>query len=155
MNLRRSPKFTILLFFFWWGWWPSKYIGSGKKGCQNCQVQSRRLLGKPCRKERKSFFALPAYGTTNIVKKNLFDPARVQAGKKVAEPVPQSKQGPEEFVLLGTMITSRGRKAHYTSPSRLRAAQRVRRRRTSANAKSNRSGEVRRISLGDPVGNSS
>ncbi len=150
MNLRRSPKFTILLFLLV-GLVAFKVYRIWEEGLPELPGPKQETSRVSMPKERKSSLRSLRTSTTNIVKKNLFDPARGAGGKKVAEPVPQSKQGPEEFVLLGTMITSRGRKALIrVLPATGGAA--VRRRRTSANAKSNRSGEVRRISLGDPVG---
>ena len=150
MNLKRSPKFTILLFILV-GLVAFKVYRIWEEGLPELpgpmQEPSRVIMPK----ERRSSLRSLRKSTTNIVKKNLFDPARGAGGKKVAEAVPQSKQGPEEHVLLGTMITSRGRKALIRIlPATGGSA--VRRRRNRANAKSSQSGEVRRISLGDPVG---
>ncbi len=86
-----------------------------------------------------------------MIKKNLFDPKRGAAGEKVVEPTLQNKQIAEEFILLGTMITSGGRKAIIrVSPTAGGGV--VRGKRPRVNKKSNQAGEVRRVSLGDPVG---
>ena len=150
MNLRRSPKFTILLFILV-GLVAFKVYRIWEEGLPELPGPMQETSRASMPKERRNSLRSLRKSTTNIVKKNLFDPARGAGGKKVAEPVSQSKQGPEEFVLLGTMITSRGRKALIrVLPATGGAA--VRRRRNRANAKSSQSGEVRRISLGDPVG---
>ncbi|NIO08932.1 MAG: hypothetical protein GTO40_13320, partial [Deltaproteobacteria bacterium] len=85
------------------------------------------------------------------MKNNLFDPDRGAAGNKAVETPLQTKTTPEEFILLGTLITSRDRKALIqVLPTSARAT--VRGRKATSSAKSPQAGEVRRIALGDPLG---
>ncbi len=150
MNLRRSPKFSLFLF-----------ILVGLVGVKIYRIWEAGLPELPRPTKEKSAFSLPQErrgtlrslrrSTANIVKKNLFDPKRGVGSEKAAEPAPQSEQSAEDFVLLGTMITSGGRKAIIrvlpTAGSGV-----VRGKRLRVKRKSNQAGEVRRISLGDPVG---
>jgi len=150
MNIRRSPRFSFLLvilvvlvgvkvYRIWEEGLPELPSPVNEKPTVSTQKERRGSL----RSLRRS--------TVNIVKKNLFDPKRGVGGEKVAEPTPQSQQNVEEFVLLGTMITSGGRKAIIrVSPTAGSGV--VRGRRRQVKTKSNRAGEVRRMSLGDSVG---
>jgi len=150
MNIRRSPRFSFLLvilvvlvgvkvYRIWEEGLPELPSPVNEKPTVSTQKERRGSL----RSLRRS--------TVNIVKKNLFDPKRGVGGEKVAEPTPQSQQNVEEFVLLGTMITSGGRKAIIrVSPTAGSGV--VRGRRRQVKRKSNRAGEVRRMSLGDSVG---
>ncbi len=102
-------------------------------------------------KERRGSLRSLRRSTATIIKKNLFDPNRGAGGEKVAEPTAQGKQSAEEFVLLGPMITSGDRKAIIrVSPTAGGGV--VRGRRPRVKRKSNQAGEVRRVSLGDAVG---
>jgi hypothetical protein len=150
MNLRRSPRFSFLLgilvvllgvkvYRIWDEGLPELPI----------PVTEKSTVSSP--KERRGSLRSLRRSSASIVKKNLFDPKRGAGGEKVAEPTPQSQENAEEFVLLGTMITSGGRKAIIrVSPTVGGGVVRGRRRR--AKRKSNQTGEVRRVSLGDTVG---
>ncbi len=150
MNLRRSPRFSFLLVIL--------VVLVGVKIYRIWEdglpelpspVKEKSTVSTP--KERRGSLRSLRKSTANIIKKNLFDPKRGADGEKVVESTPQSKQNAEEFVLLGTMITSGGRKAIIrVSPTAGGGVVRGRRRRV--NRKSNQPGEVRRVSLGDPVG---
>ncbi len=150
MNLRRSPRFSFLLVIL--------VVLVGVKIYRIWEdglpelpspVKEKSTVNTP--KERRGSLRSLRRSTANIIKKNLFDPKRGAGGEKGVEPTPQSKQSEEEFVLLGTMITSGGRKAIIrVSPTAGGGVVRGRRRRV--NRKSNQPGEVRRVSLGDPVG---
>jgi len=150
MNLRRSPRLSFLLIIL------VVLVGVKvyriwDKGLPELPspVKEKSTVGSP--NERRGSLRSLRRSTSSIVKKNLFDPKRGASGEKVAEPTPQSQQNPEEFVLLGTMITSGGRKAIIrVSPTAGGGV--VRGRRARAKRKSNQAGEVRRVSLGDPVG---
>jgi len=150
MNLRRSPKFSILLFILV-GLVGVKFYRIWEEGLPELPspVKEKSTVSTP--KERRGSLRSLRRSTANIIKKNLFDPKRGAGGEKVVEPTLQNKQNEEEFVLLGTMITSGGRKAIIrvlpTAGSGV-----VRGRRLRVNRKSNQAGEVRRVSLGDPVG---
>ena len=150
MNLRRSPRFSFLLVIL--------VVLVGVKIYRIWEdglpelpspVKEKSTVSTP--KERRGSLRSLRRSTVNIIKKNLFDPKRGAGGEKVVEPTAQSKQSAEEFVLLGTMITSEGRKAIIrVSPTAGSGV--VRGKRTRVNRKTNQAGEVRRISLGDSVG---
>ena len=150
MILRRSPRFSFLLVIL--------VVLVGVKVYRIWEeglpelpspVKEKSTVGSP--KERRGSLRSLRRSTASIVKKNLFDPKRGASGEKVAEPTPQSQKNAEEFVLLGTMITSEGRKAIIrVSPTAGGSV--VRGRRPRAKRKSKQAGEVRRVSLGDPVG---
>ncbi len=150
MNLRRSPRLSFLL-----------VILVVLVGVKVYQIWEEGLPELPSpvkekstvrtQKERRGGLRTLRRSTANIVKKNLFDPKRGAGSEKVAEPTPRSQQNAEEFVLLGTMITSEGRKAIIrVSPTAGGGV--VRGRRRQAKRKLNQAGEVRRISLGDSLG---
>ena len=150
MKLRRSPRFSFLLIIL------VVLVGVKvyriwDKGLPELPspVKEKSTVGSP--NERRGSMRSLRRSTASIVKKNLFDPKRGAGGEKVAEPTPHSQQNAEEFVLLGTMITSGGRKAIIrVSPTAGGGV--VRGRRPRVKRKSNQVGEVRRVSLGDPVG---
>jgi len=110
VNLRRSPRFSFLLVIL--------VVLVGVKIYRIWEdglpelpspVKEKSTVNTP--KERRGSLRSLRRSTANIIKKNLFDPKRGAGGEKVVEPTLQSKQSEEEFVLLGTMITSGGRKA--------------------------------------------
>ena len=150
MNLRRSPRFSILLVILV-ALVGVKIYRIWEEGLPELPspVKGKSTVSTP--KERRGSLRSLRRSTANIIKKNLFDPKRGAGGEKVVEPTPQNKQGEEEFVLLGTMITSGSRKAIIrVSPTAGGGV--VRGRRPRAKRKSNQAGEVRRVSLGDSVG---
>ncbi len=150
MNLRRSPRFSFLLVIL--------VVLVGVKIYRIWEdglpelpspVKEKSTVSTP--KERRGSLRSLRRSTANIIKKNLFDPKRGVGSEKAAAPTLQGKQSAEEFVLLGTMITSEGRKAIIrVSPTAGSGV--VRGKRTRVNRKTNQAGEVRRISLGDSVG---
>jgi len=150
MNLRPSPRFSFLLVIL------VVLVGVKiyriwEEGLPELPgpVTEKSTVSTP--KERRGSLRSLRRSTANIIKKNLFEPKRGAGGEKVAEPAPQSKQNAEEFVLLGTMITSGGRKAIIRVLPTVGSGV-VRGKRRRVNRKRNQTGEVRRISLGDPVG---
>ena len=150
MNLRRSPRLSFLLVILvvLVGFKVYRIWEEGLPELPS-PVTEKSTVSAP--KERRGGLRSLRRSTASIVKKNLFDPQRGAGGEKVAEPTPQSQKNAEEFVLLGTMITSDGRKAIIrVSPTAGGSV--VRGRRPRAKRKSNQAGEVRRVSLGDPVG---
>ncbi len=150
MNLRRSPRFSFLLGIL--------VVLVGVKIYRIWQdglpelpspVKKKSTVSAP--KERRGSLRSLRRSTANITKKNLFDPKRGVGSEEAAEPAPLSKQNGEEFVLLGTMITSGSRKAIIrVSPTASGGV--VRGRRPRVKRKSNLTGAVRRVSLGDSVG---
>ena len=150
MILRRSPRFSFLL-----------VILVVLVGVKVYQIWEEGLPELPSPVKEKSTVSTTKEwrgslqslrrSTANIIKKNLFDPKRGAGGEKEVEPTPQNKQSEEEFVLLGTMITSGSRKAIIrVSPTASGGV--VRGRRPRVKRKSNLTGAVRRVSLGDSVG---
>lgn len=150
MNLRRSPKVSILLFLLV-GLVAFKVYRIWEEGLPELPGPVLETSRVSIPKERRSSLRSLRRSTANIVKKNLFDPARGAGGEEVAEDQPQSKQAPEEYVLLGTLITSGGRKALIRVLPASRSAS-VRGRRTRNNGSTSQLGEVRRIAQGEPVG---
>jgi len=150
MNIRRSPRFSFLLVIL------VVLVGVKvyriwEEGLPELPSPVKEKPTVSTQKERRGSLRSLRRSTANIVKKNLFDPKRGAGGEKVAEPTPQSQQNAEEFILLGTMITSGGRKAIIrVSPTTGSGV--VRGKRRQVKRKSNRAGEVRRMSLGDSVG---
>ncbi len=150
MNLRRSPRFSFLLVIL--------VVLVGVKIYRIWEdglpelpspVKEKSTVSTP--NERRGSLRSLRRSTANITKKNLFDPKRGVGSEEAAGPTPLSKQNAEEFVLLGTMITSEGRKAIIrVSPTASGGV--VRGRRPRVKRKSNLTGAVRRVSLGDSVG---
>ncbi len=150
MNLRRSPRFSFLLVIL--------VVLVGVKIYRIWEdglpelpspVKEKPTVSTP--KERRGSLRSLRRSTANIIKKNLFDPKRGVGSEEAAAPAPRGKQNAEEFVLLGTMITSGGRKAIIRVLPTAGGGV-VRGKRSRVNRKTNRAGEVRRISLGDSVG---
>ena len=150
MNLKRSPRFSFLLAILVMlvGVKVYRIWDEGLPELPS-PVKEKPTVSTP--KERRGSLRSLRRSTANISKKNLFDPRRGAGDEKVAEPNPKTLKNTEEFVLLGTMITSGGRKAIIrVAPTASGGVVRGRRRRTKR--KSNQAGEVRRVSLGDSVG---
>jgi len=110
MNLRRSPRFSFLLVILvvLVGVKVYRIWDEGLPELPS-PVKEKSTVSTP--KERRGSLRSLRRSTANIIKKNLFDPRRGAGGEKVAEPNLKTLKNTEEFVLLGTMITSGGRKA--------------------------------------------